>query len=208
MWLKPNNGNTYKSIKKIKFCKIKYIFGDDKKIYEISKNYNLEVCDDLNSNKLNECNLAVITTATFKHCNIIKKLSAIIQNFVVEKPVVTTLKELEDLIKLNQESEINLFEVSQNIFNPKLKKYKNKIKKLEIIINKNRQIKKYYNYKNQIEKSKSPVMAQIPHWYDVSTNLVGETLFLEKLIKKINIQSPFNDYYEILLASKDKKKNH
>ena len=197
-----------KVLKKIKFCKIKYIFGDDKKkIYEISKNYNLEVCDDLNSNKLNECNLAVITTATFKHCNIIKKLSAIIQNFVVEKPVVTTLKELEDLIKLNQESEINLFEVSQNIFNPKLKKYKNKINKLEIIINKNRQIKKYYNYKNQIEKSKSPVMAQIPHWYDVSTNLVGETLFLEKLIKKkINIQSPFNDYYEILLASKDKKK--
>lgn len=198
-----------KVLKKIKFCKIKYIFGEDKKkISDISKKYNIEICDNLNNSKLKECNLAVITSATHKHHSIIKKLANIISNFVVEKPIVANIKELEDLVKLNHKSEINLLEVSQNIFCPELKKYKNKVNKLQIVINKKRQIKDYYNFKNQIDKSKSPIMSQIPHWYDVSLNLIGKPLFLEKIIKKkINILSPFNDYYEILLVSEDKKKD-
>jgi predicted dehydrogenase len=174
-----------KVLKKIKFCKIKYIFGEDKKkIYEISKKYELETLENLNLDKLKECNLAVITSATYKHYNLIKKLSKIIHNFIVEKPIVANLKELQDLKKLNNENEINLFEVSQNIFYSKIKKYINKTNKLVIIINKNRQIKSYYNFKNQIEKSKSPIMAQIPHWYDLSTCLLGKPLFLEKVLKK------------------------
>lgn len=201
--------NTHiKVLKKFKNCKIEFIYGKDKLRRDyLSKKFDISICKSLVDSKIKNCDLAIITNSTKDHLSSIEILSKFIKNFIVEKPLVRNSEELKKLQILQNENELNIQEVSQNIFIPIIQKNMNKVSDLKISVKKNRTNQYYKDFVGNYDFNKNVVSSQLPHWLDVAEYLIGADLKILKNSKSRSSENiPFNDKIIVELINKQEKK--
>lgn len=190
------------TIKKIKFFKIIGIFSNNKKKLEkLSKDYNLEIIEDLDEQNLKKFNLAVITSSTSDHLKYFNILSNYIKNIIIEKPIVTNSTEFEELKKIKRDREIYVKEIS--LFEKENSFLFNDI---EIKIRKKRDTSDFLNYKNKIDRNKSPIFNHLTHWIDfikfnldINNNNVNFNFY--------NFDQTLNFHKKIIINLNDDSKN-
>ena len=197
-----------KTIVKIKNCTLEYIYAEDKIRRDyLSKKYKIPICENLRNPILKKCNVALITSKTSKHFNLIISLSKYINNFIIEKPIVGSLQELKKIKKYFNYKKIKFLEVSQYLYTPKIKKIKFPEKSITIIIRKKRDINYYKDYNNNFDINKSVAISQFPHWLDLANFFSSGRLFINKIVsEKSNLKMPFKDKFNVFL--KDRKFNN
>tara|TARA_Y100000591_G_scaffold332578_1_gene370486 strand:- start:3457 stop:4359 length:903 start_codon:yes stop_codon:yes gene_type:complete len=175
-----------KALQTIKRTKVKKIFSNNRqKVNSLSSNFNLEILKNLNLENIKDCNACLITNSSEKHFEIIKKLSAVIKFFIVEKPLVENLNEIKKLSDIVEQKNLRIFEVSQFLFFDKIYKLKSS-KKVKIFVRKKRIYEDYLNYKKNKTKDKSIIFRQLPHWFDVAKKITEEELELNQTKFRIN----------------------
>ena len=155
----------------------------------LAKKFKIKICKKLTKKEIQKYNIALITSSSENHLNLIKKICSTIKFFIIEKPIVNSLKDYKQLINLKKKFNFKFKEVSQNIYFEKIK-FIRKVKKILIIVNKNRKVSDFKNFKGQYSLDKSLIFRQLPHWIDVAQKITGKKIYL----KKITYKKP----YEIL----------
>jgi predicted dehydrogenase len=146
----------------------------------IAKKFKIKICKELTKKEIQKYNAALITSSSENHLEFIKKTCAAIKYFIVEKPIVCSLKDFKQLINLKKKFNFKFKEVSQNIYFKKIKFIK-KIKKILIIVDKKREDSDFKNFKNQYSHDKSLIFRQLPHWIDVVQKITGKKIYLKKI---------------------------
>ena len=190
-----------KALKNLKINVDGIYSGNNNKVNEISKKFNLKIINNFSKQDLKNYNTILITSSSSKHLKYIEMASEYIRNIIVEKPIVLNMNEFNLLKKISINKKIFIKEI--NLFDIKLKKtFFNTVK---INIKKKRTYDDFVNFKGEIDTSKSPIINHLPHAYDLACLYLKKKFTLSKS-NFVKFDKLLGFHKQIILQLSDDKK--